>query len=933
MSESGAAVSEGAGGSLNLERAERKATIWTVVVAAAAAAVAIGTPLVGMRVFHATDVLQVFPPWRADAPAVVRPSNNLVTDTVNAVVPGRAEFRRRVLAGDYPMWTSYPSGGAPLGAVPNAGMLSPLNAPYLVAPFWYAPALTKALQILVAAGFTFLFLRRLGLDRSVSVVGGLLFAFSGFQVVWTNWPQSNVGALIPGLFWAVERAVQMRTARAAVPIALVTAVMFLEGFPAVAVYGLLAAGAYGLVRAWAGNRSTDALHTSALLAGACAVGIGLSAVQMLPFAVYLQDLRFTHRVDLAGKHLPLNSIATLVAPDAFGSPADRIYYAPINYVEMQGFLGATALVLLGAAALRARGRRLPPGSGLFLWGGVAVVGTIVYLGGPALAIFQIIPFMATNFVGRMRSVFGFFLAALAAIGFQQIVRPGSGAGEEAPRGPRRLSFPAIVWALLVGVIVYGLVDAGLAASRREELSFFTRQMRGSLLIAGIAVAVVVLAHRARNGGRSVAAWVVPPLIAVECVAFALPFLPRIARADFYPRTAAHDFLQRAVGSDRIAPAGRTLEPGTTTYYRLRTVTAHSFQDPVWAELLGAIDPSVVRLPTFPMLPPSVNVATSPILDRLAARYFLTSPEDPVLGRVAPAGPATGTMTLRDGESGVTPIVAGSVRGVIVTLTGRLPNLDSRERLDVEILSRSGRVLTVGSRRLIPGKTGRTFWVAVPEYGRPGAVPRRLVTRVTLRAPGDAISLATTRPGCPTVSVVTGTDDGLRVEFTRGLVAYRRLHALPRFRWASRARVVPDPAERVARIAAGAPRDTVLLSGNAPPASERSGSVAVRSDTGDEIELSTRSGGAGYVVVADALRDGWHATVDGNAATLHEADHALAAVFVPAGTHRVRLSYRPRGILVGGAVSTVSLLALLGMWLVRSPRARSRDRKETPSAPA
>ena len=37
------------------------------------------------------------------------------------------------------------------------------------------------------------------------------------------------------------------------------------------------------------------------------------------------------------------------------------------------------------------------------------------------------------------------------------------------------------------------------------------------------------------------------------------------------------------------------------------------------------------------------------------------------------------------------------------------------------------------------------------------------------------------------------------------------------------------------------------------------------------------------VIADALRPGWRATVDGRPATLSPADHGLVAVPVPAGT--------------------------------------------------
>jgi uncharacterized membrane protein YfhO len=97
-------------------------------------------------------------------------------------------------------------------------------------------------------------------------------------------------------------------------------------------------------------------------------------------------------------------------------------------------------------------------------------------------------------------------------------------------------------------------------------------------------------------------------------------------------------------------------------------------------------------------------------------------------------------------------------------------------------------------------------------------------------------------------------------------------------------------------------------------------VRVLQDGNDEIRTSVAAEGAGYLVIADSLRYGWEAFVDGKPARLFPAEHALAAVFVPAGTHQVDVRYEPKPWRVGLIVSGVSVVLLLGAllapWLLR-----------------
>ena len=86
---------------------------------------------------------------------------------------------------------------------------------------------------------------------------------------------------------------------------------------------------------------------------------------------------------------------------------------------------------------------------------------------------------------------------------------------------------------------------------------------------------------------------------------------------------------------------------------------------------------------------------------------------------------------------------------------------------------------------------------------------------------------------------------------------------------------------------------------------------MRADTGDEIAADVHSSGAGYLVVADAMQQaGWSVTVDGKKAKLVPADEAMAAVAVPAGTHRVQFRYRPPHQIAGVILSAIAAIAIL-----------------------
>jgi hypothetical protein len=208
----------------------------------------------------------------------------------------------------------------------------------------------------------------------------------------------------------------------------------------------------------------------------------------------------------------------------------------------------------------------------------------------------------------------------------------------------------------------------------------------------------------------------------------------------------------------------------------------------------------------------------------------------------------------------------------------------------------------------------------------------------VEAGGHGLELATRSGGDIVADAVDVADDGLRLVYVDDLVVYQRSRGFPRVRWAGRATTVTDPASRLSRLAEGrVADDTVLLSEDEPAGSGSDGDVTVTRDTPMSLEASVDARGDGYLVVADALQQGWVGAVDGDPADVVDADHAGVAVHVPAGRHDVTLRYAPPGQRAGVAVSAASAVGIAAAWvwgdrLLRRPGRRPRARADQSSVP-
>ncbi len=923
-------------------RSWRDVYAWAVV--AAGALFCLGPSLVGTRTLISVDTLTNFLPWRANGFDGLG-HEACSGDTVDSVMPGIAYFRSRLFSGHFPNWQNIVAGGSPLGSVPDLGLLNPLSLPYFILPLSLAPAFVVLLTWVAAIGGTYLFLRRFEVTRFAATIAGFIFATSGFMVMWTNWPQTRVAAWIPLLFWALERLIYGRRPLDMVLLAAILASMLLGGFPVVTGYTLYMAATYLIVRIWMLYRASlrGGVTAVAMTVGGVLLGGALSAVQMLPFLKWYQIAPLSYRSGDALLGLPNSSLFTLVSPNANGlCLAGKSSGVGGNPIELVSYIGAAALVLAvaGAAFGFVRLRASDRGVRGYFVGAVVIILLLGWASPTARSITASLPVFADNVIGRIRSVLGFGLAILAALGLDWITGVRGQKGQDgAPRSQDRLrawasgarlsrAWPWVVWigAAIAGVLV-------LRAANRDSHAGHYRQslINASWIPALLLLAMLVILALRRispEQTRVLAAIVIPVLVVAQGSQFFHAVLPGDDPQNFYPDTPTHEFLESHLGHDRYAASNMVMYPATSLYYGIRTPTGHSFQSPEWVDLLRQVDPSVMLSPTFSDFGPSLDqntIANQPILDAMGVKYFVLAP-DQLAGTAEPLPAAVGSVSSADGPVACS-LPGQPIRGVTVRLDQALvPSVPSegvtvRVKVDAgsETIS-SGRFLTAGA------PAGALLSIAVAGEGLTDG-GRLAVSFSESGARGPLVVSGTgTSAAC---AVVTPRSDGLKLVFADpASIVYQRLSALPRIRWASSAVVIPSPSARLSALARGLPGDRVVLSHPGPPGSGLGAGVTVTADSGDQVSAQVNAVGSGYLVVADAMQQpGWSVTIDGKPAKLVPADHAMVAVNVPAGRHQVSISYSAPGQAAGFAISAAAVVTSVTLiaWEVRWRRRLSGKR--------
>jgi hypothetical protein len=176
-----------------------------------------------------------------------------------------------------------------------------------------------------------------------------------------------------------------------------------------------------------------------------------------------------------------------------------------------------------------------------------------------------------------------------------------------------------------------------------------------------------------------------------------------------------------------------------------------------------------------------------------------------------------------------------------------------------------------------------------------------------------------------VPLLFSTDGRFQQVHSGDVKIYEVLDALPRAYIVHQTRVIADDELALEAMASPSydPARTAILAGGqeidqAPQVEPR---VTVTAYDPEQIALKASLTAPGYLVLSDAWYPGWHATVNGEPASIERANVHFRAVSLPEGTHVVRFTFRPRSYAAGLVLSTLTLMGVLAgaIWEVRKQR--------------
>lgn len=512
-----------------------------------------------------------------------------------------AEYVKRF--GEIPGWYPHIFGGMPYSAnTAHGDTFFPTALLRLVFPADVGMALGFFVFTVLAGIFTFMFLRALRLSWAASFVGGAAYMFSG-QVMSMASPGHDgklfVSALLPLALLFLYRATALRDWRQYVYFGVTVGFSLLTPHFQMTYYMLMAAGFFWAYMVFFSDEKAGAAPwwTSALLfGGALAIGVGIAAIQLAPFAHYLP---FSPRGvagssstgwDYAiGWSMPPEEILNTVWP-AFSGFFDS-YWGRNQFKLHSEYMGA-AVVLLALLSFRLPSHRRMAWFFVFL----AVYGALFALGGytPFYRIpYALLPLIkGTRAVSMIYTLTSFSIAVLAAFGTQWLAsratvvkssgkqaRYTSGRGAAIPTLSDR-TLAGVPRPMAIGVIVLGvfalLAAAGAWRPLMESFQGAARYGNGNcpgniaacidrsypvfiadafrVLIFGIAIAAMTLSTVRRRWSSESWALVVAAIVVIDLYTVErryLRFSPRASvtlAADDVVRT-----LQRDSSVFRVLP--------------------------------------------------------------------------------------------------------------------------------------------------------------------------------------------------------------------------------------------------------------------------------------------------------------------------------------------------------------------------------------------
>ncbi|MFC1591674.1 YfhO family protein [Thermodesulfobacteriota bacterium] len=600
------------------------------------------------KTFYGFDNLLRFYPWASPA-ADYRAHNTLLTDPVNVFYPYFHSVKECLRTGILPLWNPLTFSGIPTG--PPSHPLQFLS--YLCLPLTAAHDLLLGLHLLGAGFFMLLYLREIGLRQTAALTGAVAWMFNGYVMVWFEFELTNMiaGTLAPTLYF-FERWIKTKNTASFFGLICSGALSIASGYAHLIIYQGLFVSAYILFRFFSLKRMVGPsarlnlkkiiLQSLIVLIGVCTstyVVLGNLYAVSEGSSTQRREFDVTELYRHTGQ-LPKEYLATLIFPDFFGNPVQRLTFIPKvtatqtynNYNELCIYGGIVPLFLMLASAAGLRRRTfvrfymLAASTTLLM-----AMGTVLYY-----PLARYVPGLNLSTPTRIVYIFGFCFAVLAALGCDILL---SAAGRKKWLLAALLCLPATAAAAL---FLYMQTEPGLAWAAEfiepDRLELYRPRLPGwfdasspsmakpLVLIAAAFSLLLGVLFGAHKHVRPVCIVLLLAVLTFDLMSFGLSYNSAVPRNLEYPTTDAIRFLQNDRSLYRVITQGKFLHNGLAPFGIQDAGGYASFYFKRYGEYLHLSQHGLMRpAPETPERWVYFSRFDSPLLDLLNVKYVLTPP--------------------------------------------------------------------------------------------------------------------------------------------------------------------------------------------------------------------------------------------------------------------------------------------------------------------
>lgn len=536
------------------------------------------TILKGLLPIPADALVGLYHPYRdyfaSTNPQGVAYKNFILTDPVLQQYPWKWLAMQDWTRGKIPWNNPYSFSGAPLLANIQAGVFYPLNILFFMGTFHWMWTIFIILQPILAIIFMALWLRHNGFRLFSQIFGGVVWAFSSFNMVWMEWGNiGHTGLWLPLALLCVDnmkdKKLRMKNNmkwHALFQFSLISSLF--AGHFQVMLYLLLAVILYWLVSLGISKLSVLYLifHISFF--------IFLTSVQWIPSLQFTlssnRGVEQENALHREGFFVEPKQFVQLVAPDFFGNPSTQNYRGAWNYAEQIIYIGIIPLLLsLFALISDGVGRRLK----LFALV-LVVIGVLFSFKNPISIVpykFKI-PIFSDFQQTRLSYLVTFGLSILATLGFQSLLR-----------NPKRNIAHLVA---ITGAMGFALFAALVWSKHFDSIDRLISQRNLVFPAATVAIfflfyvfPILIFKNRSYVTLFSVLCFL---LSLFDLLRFGWKFTPFSPIQYLYPITPTIQFLQNNMNPDDrfMTLDRRILPPNANVMYHLASVNGY---DPIYSK--------------------------------------------------------------------------------------------------------------------------------------------------------------------------------------------------------------------------------------------------------------------------------------------------------------------------------------------------------------